>query len=102
VAHVEAVPRRRRRWRLDGRWFLHLLVVAEWGGVLERRRWHQRSPGTEADGEGDDDEGVPTVEVCKGNKILPSDFGPKGGSSIYRLKYQQRFYVEPLLIIHYQ
>jgi hypothetical protein len=47
-----------------------------------------RGHGTEADSEGDDDEGVPAVIVYEGNEILPSDFRPKGGSPIYRVKYQ--------------
>jgi hypothetical protein len=47
-----------------------------------------RGHGTEADSDGDDDEGVPTVTVYEGNEILPSDFRPKGGSPIYRVKYQ--------------
>jgi hypothetical protein len=35
AAHVEAVPGWRRRWWLDGRRFLELLTVAEWGGGLK-------------------------------------------------------------------
>jgi hypothetical protein len=45
VARVEAVPGWRRTWRLDGRQFPKLLVVTEWGGVPEQRRWRRRSPG---------------------------------------------------------
>jgi hypothetical protein len=44
----------------------------------------------------------PASVQCGGNEILPSDFRLKGGSSIYRVKYQQRFYVEPVLIFHCQ
>jgi hypothetical protein len=76
--------------------------MAEWGRVPERRWWCQRSPRTKADGEGDDSEGVPTAVACERNEFLPSDFRPKGGSLIYRVKYRQWFYVEPLLIVHYQ
>jgi hypothetical protein len=46
--------------------------------------------------------GGPVAVQCKGNEILPSDFRLKGGSPIYRVRYQQRFYVELLLIVHYQ
>jgi hypothetical protein len=89
---VEAVPGRQRRWRLDGWRFPDLLAVAEWDGVLERRWWRRRCPRMEADVKGDDGKTVPAMAVCEGNEILPSDCG----SPIYRVKYEQRFYVEPL------
>jgi hypothetical protein len=80
VAHVEVVSGQQRRWRIDRRRFPDLLVVAEWGGVLEQRRWRQWSLETDADDKGDDGEGVPTAAACEGNKILPSDFRRKGES----------------------
>jgi hypothetical protein len=39
------------------------------------------------------------VVQCEGNKILPSDFRLKGGSLIYKVKYQHWFlHEEPVLI----
>jgi hypothetical protein len=43
--------------------------------------------------------GGPMVVQCEGNKILPSDFRLKGGSLIYKVKYQHWFlHEEPVLI----
>jgi hypothetical protein len=73
ATRVEAVPRRRRRWRLDGWRFPELLVVAEWGSRGGRVGW---GPGTEAVASKESWNGgsgagtVVVTTVCEGNKNL--------------------------------